>query len=128
MHWGVSAWLCIREKLAGRPEHTWLMFCDRKGGGVEGQGVGRQAEGWDGAGRGDQVHLTQPRGDVLVFLTGQEEIESCEELLKQVSSWLGPPATSFRHGVASLHRHPHGHASDSSDCRRAAVSSQIGKS
>lgn len=32
-----------------------------------------------------QVHATQPAGDVLIFLTGQEEIEACEELLKQVS-------------------------------------------
>ena len=31
-----------------------------------------------------QVHLTQPDGDILVFLTGQEEIEACEELLRQV--------------------------------------------
>lgn len=28
--------------------------------------------------------LLQPPGDVLIFLTGQEEIEACEELLKQV--------------------------------------------
>lgn len=31
-----------------------------------------------------QVHLTQELGDILVFLTGQEEIEACEELLRQV--------------------------------------------
>lgn len=24
-----------------------------------------------------QIHVTQPLGDVLVFLTGQEEIEAC---------------------------------------------------
>lgn len=29
-----------------------------------------------------QIHMTQPEGDVLVFCTGQEEIENCEELLK----------------------------------------------
>ncbi len=29
-----------------------------------------------------QIHLTQPRGDVLVFLTGQEEIETAYEMLK----------------------------------------------
>ena len=29
-----------------------------------------------------QIHLTQPEGDILVFCTGQEEIENCEELLK----------------------------------------------
>ena len=32
-----------------------------------------------------QIHVTQPPGDVLIFLTGQEEIEAAEELLKQVS-------------------------------------------
>jgi pre-mRNA-splicing factor ATP-dependent RNA helicase DHX16 len=31
----------------------------------------------------------QPSGDVLVFLTGQEEIEACEELLKQRTRGLG---------------------------------------
>jgi pre-mRNA-splicing factor ATP-dependent RNA helicase DHX16 len=29
-----------------------------------------------------QIHLTQKEGDILVFLTGQEEIEKCEEMLK----------------------------------------------
>lgn len=28
-----------------------------------------------------QIHVTQPPGDVLVFLTGQEEIESANEQL-----------------------------------------------
>jgi len=36
-----------------------------------------------------QIHATQPAGDVLVFLTGQEEIEACEELLKQRTRGLG---------------------------------------
>lgn len=31
-----------------------------------------------------QIHVSQPPGDVLIFLTGQEEIEAAEELLKQV--------------------------------------------
>lgn len=31
-----------------------------------------------------QIHVSQPAGDVLIFLTGQEEIEACEELLRQV--------------------------------------------
>ncbi|KAG1680389.1 hypothetical protein FOA52_015480 [Chlamydomonas sp. UWO 241] len=35
------------------------------------------------------VHATQPAGDILVFLTGQEEIEACEELLKQRTRGLG---------------------------------------
>ena len=36
-----------------------------------------------------QVHVTQPRGDVLIFLTGQEEIETCEEILKQRTKGMG---------------------------------------
>ena len=36
-----------------------------------------------------QVHVTQPAGDVLIFLTGQEEIEAAEELLKQRTKGLG---------------------------------------
>ena len=33
--------------------------------------------------------MTQPRGDVLVFLTGQEEIEAAEEILKQRTRGMG---------------------------------------
>ncbi|KAL3753059.1 hypothetical protein ACJRO7_000455, partial [Eucalyptus globulus] len=29
-----------------------------------------------------QIHVQQPCGDILIFLTGQEEIEAVEELLK----------------------------------------------
>lgn len=36
-----------------------------------------------------QIHATQPKGDILVFLTGQEEIESCEEALKERTRKLG---------------------------------------
>ena len=36
-----------------------------------------------------QIHATQPRGDILVFLTGQEEIESCSELLLERTRLLG---------------------------------------
>ena len=28
-----------------------------------------------------QIHVTQPQGDILVFLTGQEEIETANEML-----------------------------------------------
>eukprot|EP01130_Rhizamoeba_saxonica_P009796 TRINITY_DN3996_c0_g2_i1.p1 TRINITY_DN3996_c0_g2~~TRINITY_DN3996_c0_g2_i1.p1 ORF type:complete len:490 (-),score=108.47 TRINITY_DN3996_c0_g2_i1:30-1499(-) len=30
-----------------------------------------------------QIHITQPKGDILVFLTGQEEVETCAEILAQ---------------------------------------------
>ena len=36
-----------------------------------------------------QIHATQPRGDVLLFLTGQEEIEAAEEILRQRTKALG---------------------------------------
>jgi pre-mRNA-splicing factor ATP-dependent RNA helicase DHX16 len=36
-----------------------------------------------------QIHVTQPAGDVLIFLSGQEEIETCEELLIQRTKGLG---------------------------------------
>ncbi|CAM6098163.1 unnamed protein product [Calypogeia fissa] len=36
-----------------------------------------------------QIHVTQPRGDILVFFTGQEEIETAEEILKHRTRGLG---------------------------------------
>ncbi|XP_054667364.1 LOW QUALITY PROTEIN: pre-mRNA-splicing factor ATP-dependent RNA helicase DHX16-like, partial [Grus americana] len=36
-----------------------------------------------------QIHVTQPPGDILVFLTGQEEIEACVELLQERCRRLG---------------------------------------
>nr|NVI75418.1 lethal (2) 37Cb [Cucujiformia] len=36
-----------------------------------------------------QIHATQPLGDVLVFLTGQDEIETCQELLTDRIRRLG---------------------------------------
>ncbi|GFW26542.1 pre-mRNA-splicing factor ATP-dependent RNA helicase DHX16 [Trichonephila clavipes] len=36
-----------------------------------------------------QIHFTQPLGDILVFLTGQEEIETCNELLLERTRKLG---------------------------------------
>lgn len=35
-----------------------------------------------------QIHVTQPPGDVLVFLTGQEEIESAQEMLMVLTHCL----------------------------------------
>ena len=36
-----------------------------------------------------QIHVTQPKGDILVFLTGQEEIETAQEMLQQRTRGLG---------------------------------------
>lgn len=36
-----------------------------------------------------QIHLTQPLGDILIFLTGQEEIEACCEIIQERSRQLG---------------------------------------
>ena len=36
-----------------------------------------------------QIHVTQPPGDILVFCTGQEEIETAEEILKQRMRSMG---------------------------------------
>ena len=36
-----------------------------------------------------QIHVTQPLGDILVFLTGQEEIETCQEILVDRTRKLG---------------------------------------
>ncbi|GKV11200.1 hypothetical protein SLEP1_g22472 [Rubroshorea leprosula] len=36
-----------------------------------------------------QIHVSQPQGDILVFLTGQEEIETAEEILKHRTRGLG---------------------------------------
>jgi ATP-dependent RNA helicase DHX8/PRP22 len=36
----------------------------------------------------EQIHLEETPGDILLFLTGQEEIESMERLLKERASHL----------------------------------------
>uniref|UniRef100_A0A7S4IG90 RNA helicase n=1 Tax=Vannella robusta TaxID=1487602 RepID=A0A7S4IG90_9EUKA len=36
-----------------------------------------------------QIHVTQPLGDILVFLTGQEEVDSAAEILAQRTKGLG---------------------------------------
>eukprot|EP01122_Echinamoeba_exundans_P012218 TRINITY_DN5056_c0_g1_i1.p1 TRINITY_DN5056_c0_g1~~TRINITY_DN5056_c0_g1_i1.p1 ORF type:complete len:1044 (+),score=244.51 TRINITY_DN5056_c0_g1_i1:328-3132(+) len=36
-----------------------------------------------------QIHITQKEGDILVFLTGQEEVDSAEEILRQRTRGLG---------------------------------------
>ena len=37
-----------------------------------------------------QIHLTEPEGDILLFLTGQEEIDSAAEILFERMRALGP--------------------------------------
>lgn len=36
-----------------------------------------------------QIHLTQPDGDILVFFTGQDEIEAAQEILEGKIKDLG---------------------------------------
>jgi len=36
-----------------------------------------------------QIHVTQPLGDILVFLTGQEEVDTAAEILEQRTKGLG---------------------------------------
>ncbi|KAF9626254.1 hypothetical protein IFM89_031646 [Coptis chinensis] len=36
-----------------------------------------------------KIHVTEPKGDILVFFTGQEEIETAEEILKHRTRGLG---------------------------------------
>jgi pre-mRNA-splicing factor ATP-dependent RNA helicase DHX16 len=36
-----------------------------------------------------QIHVTQPLGDIVVFLTGQEEVETAQELLVEKMRKLG---------------------------------------
>lgn len=39
-----------------------------------------------------QIHISQPvPGDILIFLTGQEEIETAAEELVKSECWRGPP-------------------------------------
>jgi len=37
-----------------------------------------------------QIHLTEPDGDILLFLTGQEEIDTAAEVLTERMKALGP--------------------------------------
>ena len=37
-----------------------------------------------------QIHLTEPEGDVLLFLTGQEEIDTAAQILFERIKGLGP--------------------------------------
>lgn len=36
-----------------------------------------------------QIHTSQPKGDILVFLTGQDEIEAAQESLEETARALG---------------------------------------
>lgn len=43
-----------------------------------------------------QIHLEEPKGDILVFLTGREDIESLEELLEEKRKRFPPEADDVR--------------------------------
>ncbi len=47
----------------------------------------------------EQVHCDERPGDILVFLTGQDEIESCARLITERAAALPPPET--RDGAAA---------------------------
>ena len=59
-----------------------------------------------------QIHVTQPPGDILVFLTGQEEIETAEEILNQRMRGLGTKVDTVL--LNDVHVH------DPLDCRSAS--------
>lgn len=42
-----------------------------------------------------QIHLSQPRGDILVFLTGQDEIEAAQQNLEDTARKLGSKAAEL---------------------------------
>lgn len=42
-----------------------------------------------------QIHLTEPPGDILLFLTGQEEIDTACEILYERMKSLGPEVPPF---------------------------------
>ena len=48
-----------------------------------------------------QIHVTQPPGDILVFCTGQEEIETAEEVLKQRLRGMGSKVGAYTHALFS---------------------------
>ncbi|KAI6242764.1 RNA helicase [Aphelenchoides fujianensis] len=56
-----------------------------------------------------QIHLTEPSGDILVFLTGQEEIDTACEILFDRMKKLGPRRARADH-PARLRRPPVRHA------------------
>ena len=37
-----------------------------------------------------QIHLTEPPGDILCFMTGQEDIETSADILEERQKALGP--------------------------------------
>ncbi|KAJ7699374.1 P-loop containing nucleoside triphosphate hydrolase protein [Mycena rosella] len=42
-----------------------------------------------------QIHTTQPKGDILIFLTGQDEIEAAQENIQETSRILGSKIAEF---------------------------------
>jgi HrpA-like RNA helicase len=45
-----------------------------------------------------QIHLAEPPGDILVFLTGQEEIDTACQILYDRMKALGPTVPEVRRG------------------------------
>jgi hypothetical protein len=52
---------------------------------------------------GLQVHVDEAAGDVLVFLTGQEEIEAAERLLTERAAALAPGAAALQLMVVPIY-------------------------
>lgn len=42
-----------------------------------------------------QIHLSEPEGDVLVFLTGQEEIDTACQIIFERMKALGPDVSFY---------------------------------
>ena len=53
-----------------------------------------------------QIHVSQPMGDILVFLTGQEEIETAQELLQVRNDVSSPLSMGVDHGGGDEGMHP----------------------
>lgn len=67
-----------------------------------------------------QIHQNEPKGDILVFLTGQEEIENAEKIINEnnadlpgtfILASLIQPITLIYHSHYTYHYHYHYHYS-----------------
>ena len=53
-----------------------------------------------------QIHLAEPPGDILVFLTGQEEIDTSCQILYERMKALGPTVPEVRVAIVARARPP----------------------